>query len=118
MSPFFTTFCNPIIVRSMRGFALTFALILGACATKPQQLEITGRYASRLSAEDLRQIQLAAAEGPEHLPLQCIDAFEPNRVRVEVGTSTDFVKFGLIKQKNRWITDRSSEIKTYHFVHP
>jgi hypothetical protein len=102
----------------MRGFAFTFALILAACATKPQRLEVTGRYASRLSAEDLRQIQLAAAEGPEHLPLQRIDAFEPGRVRVEVGTYTDFVKFSLLKRQGRWITDRSSEIKTYHFVHP
>jgi hypothetical protein len=102
----------------MRAFAITFALILGACATKPQQLKIIGRYAPRLSAEDLRQIQLVAAAGPEHLPLQLIDAFEPNRVRVEIGTTTDFVKFGLIKQKGRWVTDRSSDIKTYHFVHP
>jgi hypothetical protein len=102
----------------MRGLALTFALILGACATKPQPPVITGRYASRLSAEDLRQIQLAAAAGPEHLRLQCIDALEPNSVTVEVGTSTDFVKFGLIKRKSRWIIDRSSQIKTYHFVHP
>ena len=68
----------------MRGFAFTFALILGACATESQRVEITGRYASRLSAEDLRQIQLAAAEGPERLPLQRIDAFEPNRVRVRL----------------------------------
>jgi hypothetical protein len=102
----------------MRVFAFTFALILGACATKPQQLKIVGQYASRLSAEDLRQIQLAAAKGPEHLPLQLVDAFEPNRVRVEVGTYTDFVKFDLIKRKGRWITDRSSEIKAYHFVRP
>jgi hypothetical protein len=97
---------------------LLLPVLFAACATKPQPLAITGRYASHLSAEDLRQIQLAAAEGPEHLPLQRIDAFEPNRVRVEVGTYTDFVKFGLIKRQGRWITDRSSEIKTYHFVHP
>jgi hypothetical protein len=101
----------------MRGLAFTFALMLGACATEPRRVEITGRYASRLSAEDLRQIQLAATEGPEHLPLQLIDAFEPNKVRVEVGTYTDFVKFGFIKRKGRWITDRSSDIKVYHFVH-
>ncbi len=102
----------------MRGFAFAIAWVLAACATERHQLEITGPYASRLSAEDLRQIELATAEGPEHLPLQRIDAFEPNRVRVEVGTYTDFVKFTLIKQKGRWIIDRSSEIKTYHFVHP
>ena len=102
----------------MRPFAFTFALILAACATEPRRLEITGRYAARLSAEDLRQIQSAAAEGPEHLPLQRIDAFEPNKVTVEVGTFTEFVKFSLIKRKGRWITDQSSEIKTYHFVHP
>jgi hypothetical protein len=102
----------------MRAFAFTFALMLVACATEQRRLEITGRYASRLSAEDLRQIQLAATEGPEHLPLQRIDAIGPNRVRVEVGTYTDFMKFSLIKQKGRWITDRSSDIKTYHLVHP
>jgi len=102
----------------MRSFAFAFALMLAACATEPQHMEITGRYASRLSAEDLRQIELAAAEGPGRLRLQRIDAFEPNRVRVEVGTYTDFVKFGLIKRKNRWITDQASAIKTYHFVHP
>jgi hypothetical protein len=102
----------------MRGYAFAFALMLVACATEPRRLEITGPYASRLSAEDLRQIQLAATEGPEHLPLQRIDAIGPNRVRVEVGTYIDFVKFSLIRRKGRWITDRSSDIKTYHFVHP
>jgi hypothetical protein len=102
----------------MRASMLLLATLLSACATEPQPLAITGRYASRLSAEDLRQIQLSAAEGPERLRLQRIDAFEPNRVRVEVGTYTDFVKFGLIKRKNRWITDQASAIETYHFVHP
>jgi hypothetical protein len=102
----------------MRGCTFAIAWVLAACVTERQQLEITGPYASRLSAEDLRQIEIAAAEGPERLALQRIDAFEPNRVRVEVGTYTDFVKFSLIKQKDRWITDRSSQIKTYHFVHP
>jgi hypothetical protein len=102
----------------MRAFAVPFALILAACATEPRQLEITGRYAARLSAEDLRQIQSAVAEGPEHLPLQRIDAVESNKVTVDVGTFTDFVKFSLIKRKGRWITDRSSAIKTYHFAHP
>jgi hypothetical protein len=102
----------------MRAFPLTLTLLLAACATEPRPLRFTGRYAARLSAEDIRQIQRKAAEGPEHLPLQRIDAVEPNKVTVEVGTSTDFVKFSLIKRKGRWITDQSSEIKTYHFVHP
>ncbi len=105
-------------VRSMRALAVPFALILAACATETPRLEITGRYAAHLSAEDLRQIQTAAAEGPERLPLQRIDAVERNKVTVEVGTFTDFVKFSLIKRRGRWITDRSSAITTYHFAHP
>ena len=104
----------------MRGFAVTFALILSGCAIEPQCVKISGRYASQLSAEDLRQIRLAAdpPEAPEHLPLQAIDAFEPNRVKIEIGTYTDFVKFALMKRKGRWITDRSAESTVYHYVHP
>jgi hypothetical protein len=91
----------------MRTF-IALALLLTGCAASPRPAQIVGRYSSRLSEEDLRQIQ-SVAVGGGHLALQKVDAFEPSRVRVETGAETSFVKFTLMKRHGRWLIDNSAE---------
>ena len=65
----------------MRTVILAISLLLAACVTTP--VSVTGRYASRLSASDVRQIT-ALVSGRRDLghPLRSIVALAPGRVRV------------------------------------
>jgi len=104
----------------MRAVVVLLTLALIACASSPSSVQIVGRYAPRLTGEDLQQIRVVAVGGG-HLALQKVDAFEANRVRVETGTRTDFVRFILIKRKGRWATDNSpdavAEIESGHLAY-
>ncbi len=84
-------------------------LMLGACATP---LAIEGRYASRLSADDVQQIKFLVDQRRDvPKPILKIDAFERGRADVETRQSLGSklrVHFTVTKRRTGWSVDEGS----------
>jgi hypothetical protein len=71
----------------MRLLMLSFAVLLGACATP--QIQIVGPYASHLSASDIEQIKVLTASDLARLhiratgPPRKLQVVRPDYVRVD-----------------------------------
>jgi hypothetical protein len=84
-------------------------LVLSSCAGPPV---IAGRYASRLSAEDIQQITLLVeARRDIHKPILKIDVFHPDRADVETRqrfASQLRAHFTVTKRRGKWNVDEGS----------
>jgi hypothetical protein len=94
----------------MRPLLLILALMLTACTTSVQ---VRGRYAAALTAQDIRQIRRLAQNSPHFgHTLITLDAVQRNRVRTQTrkyeASGWDGTTVYLVRHHGQWQVDEHS----------
>ena len=101
----------------MRVWMLFLAVALGACAVRETQ--ITGPYATRLSAIEVEEIKTLTANHMARLPVHPtgppwrLEVIRPDYIRVDAPILdpgyADTLSFFVTKRQGRWILDGHGE---------